>query len=164
MLVGVISDTHGYFHSRLPEVFASVEKIIHLGDIGSKEVFERLCELAPVIAIKGNNEPEPIPQALPDPSLIELAGRKIFLTHRLLTMDWEQIKDALLRSSSLPFPEVDMVLFGHTHYPVWDKIKGIYFLNPGYAGSDPLEGKPTCALLEISPHSISAQIVNLSGF
>ncbi len=54
MLIGVISDTHGYFDPRLPDVFRGVERILHAGDIGSLEVVERLEAIAPVVAVHGN--------------------------------------------------------------------------------------------------------------
>jgi len=161
MKIGVLGDTHGYFHPRIVQVFQGVERIIHTGDLGSKEVYQKLVELAPVILVQGNHEPEQIDGALPDPSRIQLAGKRILLSHRLLTISWEQFKDGFSRLNALPFSPVDLVIFGHTHFPVWEQVQGIYFLNPGYAGSDPLEAKPTLALLELSPKSIRAKIIEL---
>jgi len=162
MRLGVISDTHGFFHPRLGEVFRGVEKIIHAGDLGSKEVYERLGEIAPVILVLGNHEQDLIEGALLEPSVIELAGRKIFLAHRFITMTWDYFKDALSRFDPLPFfPEVDLVIFGHSHFPVWDKVQGIYFLNPGYAGDDFREGEASVAILELGEDKIDAQIIKL---
>jgi len=161
MKIGVLGDTHGYFHPEIPQVFQGVERIIHTGDMGSRAVYEKLCGIAPVILVKGNHEPELTSFALPDPSIIQLRGRKIFLTHRLLTMDWNQFKDGFSRLNALPFSGIDLVIFGHTHFPVWEQVRGIYFLNPGYAGSDLSEAKPTVALLELSPEQIQAEIIEL---
>jgi len=162
MKVGVIADTHGYFHPRLPEAFAGVEKIIHAGDLGGKAVHEQLSRIAPVIMVRGNHEPEEIPGSLSDPSVIVLAGKKILLSHRLITTTWEYFKDALSRLDPLPFfPQVELVIFGHAHYPVWDKVQEIHFLNPGYAGPDPRESLPTVARLELGESEIRAEIINL---
>jgi hypothetical protein len=162
MKLGVISDTHGFFHPRIPEAFAGVEKIIHAGDLGGKDVYEKLTRIAPVIMVRGNHEPDEIPGSLMDPSTIMLEGRKVLLTHRLITMTWEYFKDALSHFDPLPFfPEVDLVIFGHAHYPVWDKVQEMYFLNPGYAGPDPRESHPTAALLEITHDQVDARIINL---
>lgn len=163
MKIGVISDTHGFFHPKVPEVFSGVEKIIHAGDLGGIEVYEKLVRIAPVILVRGNHEPELIPGSLADPSVIAIEGRKILLTHRLITMTWEYFKDALSHLDPLPFfPEFDLVIFGHAHYPVWDQAQGIYFLNPGYSGPDPLEGPPTAAILQITQATISAEIIRLA--
>jgi len=162
MKLGVISDTHGFFHPRIPEAFAGVEKIIHAGDLGGKHVFQKLSAIAPVTLVRGNHEPDEIPGSLPDPSSILLADKKVLLTHRLITMTWEYFKDALSHLDPLPFfPGFDLVIFGHSHFPVWDKVQEMYFLNPGYAGADHLEGHATAALLEIARDSIQAEILRL---
>ena len=162
MKLGVISDTHGFFHPRLPESFAGVEKIIHAGDLGGKNVFQKLSAIAPVTLVRGNHEPDEIPGSLPDPSSILLADKKVLLTHRLITMTWEYFKDALSHLDPLPFfPGFDLVIFGHSHIPVWDKVQEMYFLNPGYAGDNQLEDHPSAALLEINEEKISAEIFSL---
>ncbi len=164
MKIGVLADTHGFFHPRLPEVFAGVEKIIHAGDMGSLAVYQKLQSLAPVIRVAGNHEPEPVPSALPDFSIIELAGRKILLTHVLTTMSWNDFRDAFARSELFNFSTLqpfNLVIFGHTHFPIRETIRELHFLNPGYAGPDPHEASPTAAILEIDPKLIQAKIINL---
>ena len=54
--IGVISDTHGLFDESIVSIFAGVDLIIHAGDIGKLEVIARLEEIAPVIAVEGNND------------------------------------------------------------------------------------------------------------
>ena len=166
MKIGVISDTHGFFHPEIPEVFSGVERIIHAGDIGSQDVLSQLEKIAPVICVSGNHEPEQIPSALPDFSLLELASKKIILTHSLTTMSWRDFKDALERSESSNFVaealgSAELVIFGHTHFPLWEQIRGIYFLNPGYAGPDAKEAEPTVATLVLKPKLTYAKIVKL---
>ena len=55
MLLGVVSDTHGYVDPRLVEAFAGVDAILHAGDVGSTAVLEALAAIAPVHAVCGNN-------------------------------------------------------------------------------------------------------------
>jgi hypothetical protein len=52
--VGIISDTHGVLHARVPEVFAGVDHIIHAGDIGGEEILLALRRIAPVTHVEGN--------------------------------------------------------------------------------------------------------------
>lgn len=58
MRIGIISDTHGFVHPDLPKYFASVDKILHAGDIGSFDVLKTLEAIAPTIAVRGNIDGE----------------------------------------------------------------------------------------------------------
>jgi len=163
MKIGVLADTHGFLHPKIPEVFAGVETIIHAGDLGSLQVLQQLQQIAPVLYVAGNHEPEPLPDPLPDFSVLELASRKIMLTHVLTTMAWDDFKDALSNSEfgAQTLLSANIIIFGHTHFPIWDTIRSIHFLNPGYAGPDPHEADPTAALLQIDPRFIQAEVIGL---
>ncbi|HYI09298.1 MAG TPA: metallophosphoesterase family protein [Thermoanaerobaculia bacterium] len=52
--IGVVSDTHGVIHPALADVFASVDHIVHAGDIGGAHVLRALGALAPVTSVDGN--------------------------------------------------------------------------------------------------------------
>ena len=54
MTLGILSDTHGYFHPALDEVLADVDLILHAGDVGRAEILDRLEALAPTRAVWGN--------------------------------------------------------------------------------------------------------------
>ena len=54
--VGVISDTHGLLRPEAVAALAGVERIVHAGDIGDRAVLEALGRLAPVTAVRGNND------------------------------------------------------------------------------------------------------------
>src|SRR5665811_2385250 len=71
---GVIADTHIYPQSRrtIPEgvkrLFgrARIEFLVHLGDVNTRFILEELAELAPVIAVSGNNDDEELHLMLPE--------------------------------------------------------------------------------------------------
>jgi putative phosphoesterase len=161
--IGVIGDTHGRVPERVFELFAGVERIIHTGDVGGGAVLDALHTIAPVTAVAGNydREPELRARLLPDPSALVLAGYSTFLTHRLITLEWtthrELIADLLV---SKGFPP-RLFIFGHTHSPVLEHIRGIWFVNPGYAGPDPCEGPATAIVLELGTQEIKGRIVSL---
>ena len=56
MTIGVISDTHGLMRPEALARLAGVERILHASDIGSPEVLDALAAIAPVTAIRGNND------------------------------------------------------------------------------------------------------------
>ncbi len=163
LLLGLVSDTHGHLHPGLSEALAGADAIIHGGDVGDARVLDFLAGIAPVVGVKGNYDDEPglAARLLPDPSRIELAGRPFLLTHRMFTMGWdaskEALADALLLGEQVPFG----VIFGHTHFAVMERIKGIWFLNPGYLGPDPYEGPHTIIRAELSEDGLTGEIVQL---
>jgi len=163
MKVGVIGDTHGVVHRSLEDIFSGADRIIHTGDAGGRAVIDHLESIAHVTAVRGNydHDPELSPLLLDDPSMIELSGLSVFLTHRMIMMEWESGKEAMaslfLKSPAPP----DAVIFGHTHFPVFEKVCGIWFINPGYAGPDPHEADPTAALIHIEGKEIEGRIVKI---
>ncbi len=81
--LGVISDTHGLLRPEAVEALRGSEMIVHAGDIGSPEVLRGLEAIAPVIAVRGNNDREPWAKDLPLTDSFELAGASIYVLHDL---------------------------------------------------------------------------------
>ena len=54
--IGVISDTHGMLRPQVVQFLEGCERIIHAGDICDAAILERLSALAPVTAVRGNND------------------------------------------------------------------------------------------------------------
>jgi hypothetical protein len=72
-LLGVISDTHGLLRPEALEALRGSELIIHAGDVGEPVVLERLGEIAPVLAVRGNVDTAPWARELPETNLVESA-------------------------------------------------------------------------------------------
>lgn len=161
--IGVIGDTHGVIHSTAHDFFRGVDQIIHTGDIGGRQVLDDLQIIAPVIAVKGNYDTEPDLQhlVLPDPSRILIGGHVALFTHRMFTMDWDHTKTAIAEMLGQGKDSPRLVIFGHTHFSVMEEIRGIWFVNPGYAGPDPYEAPTTFALVEIRGNEIGGEIIEL---
>ena len=62
--IGILSDTHGYWDDRYATHFAGCDEIWHAGDIGTDEVIERLNAIAPVRAVAGNIDGQPMRRTL----------------------------------------------------------------------------------------------------
>jgi hypothetical protein len=163
MKLGIISDTHGVLHPAVPDIFQGVSQIVHAGDVGDLKVIIELERIAPVIGVRGNYDasPELVSRLLPDPSAIRVAGLPALLTHRMFTMGWDETKEYIASLLSRGPNPVKLVIFGHTHFPVLELLSGIWFVNPGYAGPDPLEGPLTAAVIEIQGQSLAGEIVSL---
>ena len=83
MLLGVVLDTHGYLNPRVPELLRGVEHILHAGDIGDAGIIDELSSIAPVSAVRGNNDRTGPTSLYPEKVTLALAGRVILLTHQL---------------------------------------------------------------------------------
>jgi uncharacterized protein len=119
MLVGVISDTHGLMRPEALAALRGVELIIHAGDIGGPEVLAALRALAPVVAVRGNNDVGPWAAALPEHVDFDVAGRRVHLVH--------DVADARPAGA-------DVVIAGHSHQPRNERVGGALYFNPGSAG------------------------------
>ena len=69
-IIGVISDTHGLLR---PEAFAALRGsnyIVHAGDIGDPTIPEKLAEIAPLTAIRGNVDRQPWARKIPTTNVL----------------------------------------------------------------------------------------------
>lgn len=146
--VGVVSDTHGTLDARVAEVFASVDLIVHAGDVGSLHVIDELELVAPVTAVAGNMDSGTVRRALPSIAAVEFSGVRVRVAHRP-----EQGEPLAA--------DADVVVVGHTHAPDIRTAHGSLVVNPGSASFPRAGRRPTVALLEVGPTGVSARIVEL---
>lgn len=125
--IGIISDTHGLLRPGVADVFASVDHILHAGDVGGEDVLRALRKLAPVTYVGGNNDGGS--DGL-DIVRVTLGGVRILLTHILPKP--EKPRAAVI--ASLKKQPADLVVFGHSHLPHNEVISGVTFFNPASAG------------------------------
>ena len=124
--VGVIADTHGLIHPRVPELFARTDAIIHAGDVGGAHVLRALRALAPVTFVDGNND-----QATGEDIVrFAMGGVRVLLTHILPRPG----RPAQRVTESLRRQPADLVIFGHSHLPHHEVLHGITYFNPASAG------------------------------
>jgi len=151
MRILVFSDSHG--HKRAMEDAVLEYKpdiILHLGDYSSD--CAHLRDLFPELEVRGvrgncdmcGNEP------LMDEFM--LGGKRFFMTHGhfykvKLGLD-AIINNALARGA-------DVLLFGHTHVPVFKNVSGMLAINPGAAA----HFSGTYAVLDIAEGDIHVQMI-----
>lgn len=111
--IGIISDTHNVLKEEVIADLKTCAYIIHAGDFVKKEILDQLKEIAPVFAVKGNNDQ----LDLKEEEFFEIAGYQFYLVHQLNTAK-----------------NVDFYIYGHSHQlACYQKGKTLY-LNPGGCG------------------------------
>ncbi len=81
MKIGVLSDTHDLLRPDVIETLQGCEYIFHAGDISSPSILDRIYQIAPVKAVRSNNEKEGT-ECLPLFLDFELDGMHVFMTHK----------------------------------------------------------------------------------
>ena len=142
MKAGIISDTHDLLRPEVMEELQGCDCILHGGDISSQRILDQLEAIAPVKAVRGNNDKE-WAEHLPMFLDFELGGLHIYMTHK---------KKDLPRDLT-PY---DLVIFGHSHQyaSVWQDSVGkrrTLLFNPGSCGPRRFIQPITMAILTINP-------------
>lgn len=134
--LGVISDTHGLLRPTVVDLLSGCDYIVHAGDIDKPAVLGALEAVAPVVAVKGNNDYGAWADVLEEQVHFTVGGVQILLIHN---------KGYLPAS----IPQTDVVIFGHSHRYYCETRDGILWLNPGSCGRQRFGGALSMAMLEI---------------
>jgi hypothetical protein len=121
--VGLLSDTHGLLRPEARAFAGGCDYIIHGGDIGSAAILEQLSAMAPLIAVKGNNDRQSWAARLPQTETIRVGGVFIYVIHDLSQLDIEPHAAG-----------VQVIVSGHSHKPLIEQRHGILYINPGSCG------------------------------
>src|SRR5262245_57435899 len=149
-IIGVISDTHGLLRPEVLQVFRGVSLILHAGDVGSPEVLDRLGTVAPVVAVRGNNDRDAWARRLPELEVVREGEISIYMLH--------DVKDMKLNP---PFEKVHVVISGHSHRPYIEQREGVLFLNPGSAGPRRFKLPISVGRLIIRGSDVRAELIEL---
>jgi hypothetical protein len=153
VIVGILSDSHGYLDPRIEKTVNQCDYIVHAGDIFNAQVLEQLKPKKELTAVAGNNdypaawkaEEVEIVSALPDTSKLELPGGLIIVEHghRLGNQpDHDQLR--------WDHAEARLIVYGHTHHRVIDQSAEPWVVNPGASGKVRTHGGPSCLILNAS--------------
>jgi uncharacterized protein len=123
--VGLVSDLHGRFDPLLPKVLRGVECIVLAGDTVDEALLGRLREMAPLYAVRGNNDHSPGLLALPEFLEFDVAGVRILVAHDRKD---RRLPAAIARSRP------DVLVVGHSHQPLLVQEGNLLVVNPGSAG------------------------------
>jgi putative phosphoesterase len=156
--IGVISDTHGLLRSEALEALSGSELIIHAGDVGDSEILERLAEVAPVHAVRGNTDYGPFGQSLPVSEVVPLGpgggetdGPLAYVLHDLAELELDAGAAGMR-----------VVIYGHSHQPAIEERGGVLYFNPGAAGHRRFSLPVTVGRLTVDDEGgVSAEILDL---
>lgn len=148
--IGVISDTHGLLRPEAVAALAGSDFIIHAGDIGEPAILERLREIAPVTAVRGNVDGGAWARELPKTNVLEAGGVSIYVLHILDELD--------LKPEAAGFAAV---IYGHSHKPHRETRNGVLYFNPGSAGPKRFDLPVSVGRLTVDAGAITAEIVSL---
>ena len=149
--IGLISDTHGLLRPQAIEALRGCGQLIHAGDIGSAQILAALRALAPLAAVRGNNDRAAWAAEIPESVQIEADGVRVFVLHDRKELAF----DPRVRN-------VDIVISGHSHRPRVERHDGVLYVNPGSAGARRFALPVTVAELLVDAGTAQARIVELA--
>ena len=123
VLIGVISDTHGLLRPEAVDALRGSDRIIHAGDVGAPAILDKLRDIAPMTAVRGNVDQGDWAGELPETDVLESGGILIYVLHDLQQLDLKPVGAG-----------VAVVVSGHSHVPKQEMRDGVLYFNPGSAG------------------------------
>src|SRR5882724_5161019 len=89
--VGLISDTHGVLRPEAVNALRGSDFIVHAGDIGHMGILEQLASLAPVTAVRGNNDKGVWAAGLRETAVLNVGEVFIYVIHDLAQLDLDPV-------------------------------------------------------------------------
>jgi len=148
--IGLISDTHNLLRPQVLAALHGYDQLIHAGDIGKRGVLETLSALAPLIAVRGNNDTDQWTEELPATANLRVDEIRIHVLH-----DLQQLR---LDPREAGF---QVVISGHSHRPTIEQRDDVLYVNPGSAGPRRFNLPISIAELRVVGAAVSAKIIEL---
>jgi putative phosphoesterase len=148
--VGLISDTHGFLRPEAIQFLRGSDFIVHAGDIGDPAVLTELNAIAPVTAVRGNNDTGAWAQSIPETAVLRLGKLSVYVLHNLAELD--------LDPAAAGF---QVVVSGHSHRPRVERRDGVLYVNPGSAGPRRFKLPISIGELEVAGSSVKAKLREL---
>jgi putative phosphoesterase len=150
--LAVVADTHGKPHDQAPALIAALDPdaILHAGDIGDLAVLDRLAEVAPVLAVRGNIDGRA--RDLPDTMTVAVCDGETTLQKLLLVHIG--VYGPKLRADAFRLARREgaaLVVCGHSHVPFIGRDKGVSIFNPGSIGPRRFQLPIVFGVMDVTP-------------
>jgi putative phosphoesterase len=149
--IGLISDTHGLVRPEALVALRGSDLMIHAGDIGKPEVLTVLKQIAPLIAIKGNNDNDNWARGLPETRSITFGALRLYVIHNIKELNFDPGARGFR-----------VVISGHSHKPAIQTKGNVLFVNPGSAGPRRFKLPICVGRLVVQGSTIDGEIIELA--
>jgi hypothetical protein len=149
--VGVLSDTHGLLRPEARAFLIGSDYIVHGGDVGGQQILDELSAIAPLIAVRGNNDKQPWAAHLRHTELIRIGNVFAYVIHDLAELDLDPGAAG-----------VSVVISGHSHKPTTTQRDGILYVNPGSCGPRRFKLPVSVGEILVTGNEVSARTIELS--
>jgi uncharacterized protein len=149
--IGLISDTHGLLRREAMSYLQGSDFIVHAGDIGDAAILRQLEEIAPVTAVRGNNDHGPWAAKIPDDNVLGVGDKLVYVLHDLATL--------AIDPAAAGF---HVVVAGHSHRPAAEHRAGVLYLNPGSAGPRRFKLPISIGSLRVSRDTLTHELIEIT--
>ena len=149
--IGLISDTHGLLRDEAVHALRGSDYIVHAGDICDPDILVALARIAPVTAVRGNNDRGAWAVELPERATLRIDDVRLLVIHDLATLDVDPLSAG-----------ARVVISGHSHRPLVETRAGVLYVNPGSAGPRRFRLPIAVGHLAIRGTRVRARICELS--
>ncbi|MGD9945238.1 MAG: metallophosphoesterase family protein [Burkholderiaceae bacterium] len=149
--IGLISDTHGLLRPEAVAFLRGCDHLLHAGDIGHAGILQSLAAIAPVTAVRGNNDVGTWAEGIRDTELLDSGGIRLYVIHDLAQLDIDAAAEG-----------IHVVVSGHSHKPLVLERDGVLFVNPGSAGPRRFRLPVSVGEIIVNRGSFSARTVELA--
>lgn len=149
--IGLISDTHGLLRPEAIAFLRGSDYIVHAGDIGDAAVLSELGAVAPVTAVRGNNDQGAWAEGIAETQVLKVGAVSIYVLHDLAQLELDPAAAGY-----------QVVVSGHSHKPSLERRDGVLYLNPGSAGPRRFKLPIAVAELKVAGAAVEARLVELA--
>lgn len=150
MRIGLIADTHGLLRPEAVAFLQGCDHILHAGDSCDAQTLAQVAAIAPVTAVRGNNDRGEWAKALPETELLQFHAVVVYVIHDLSEFDLDPTMAG-----------IHVVVSGHSHQPLIRHHNGVLYVNPGSAGPRRFSLPVSIGELIIDGDQVSARTLNL---
>jgi putative phosphoesterase len=140
-----------YFAPKLWPRYVALTSSYTPAILARPRVLSLLAGLAPVTAVRGNNDRGPWADTLPLTAVLKVESSSLYVVHDIGSLNLDPRAEGF-----------QAVITGHSHKPLAEVRRGVLFLNPGSAGPRRFSLPVAVARIEVQGSSVSHKLINLA--